>query len=260
MNKIRVVILDNDPAPLELLKIYLGRIKDVTLVDEFDDPLEFLDAAPKLEYDLLISDIEMPGITGLELAKQIQQKVIFITGKANVYGDDILKTSLELENVIRAIPKPVNFEFLTKAIGQAMNDLPKIVRPEILPKEYIRLKIKEGTSLIRISDILAVSTLEYEKQQRNIGGGNKKVYLETSSPIVVTDISLEEIFKQLNSRDFFILSDSCLVQRKAVMGHTKTKAFVRMNVDPKLYEENRGGFPVLISESKRSSFITFLES
>lgn len=260
MNKLRVVILDNESTPLELLRIYLGRLKDVSIVGEYMDPLKFLGAAPQLEFDLLISDIEMPGMTGLELAKQIPQKVIFVTGKAREFAEGILHASLELDNVIKAIPKPVKFDSLSKVIGLAMIDLPKGVRPEVLPKEFIRLKIKEGTALIRISDILAVSTVEFEKQQRILGGGNKKVYLETSSPIVITDISLDEIFKQLNSRDFFILSDSCLVQKKAVMGFTKTKVFVRMNVDSKLYEENRGGFAVNISPVKRSSFTQFLES
>lgn len=260
MSKLKVVLLDDEPSVLELLRTYLGRIKDVSTVEEFENPNEFLKAEPDLEYDLLISDVDMPGMNGLELARRLKKKVIFVTGKANIYGDDILTTSFESENVIAAIPKPVKFEFLAKAIGQAMIDQPKVEFPEVFPKEFIRLKIKDGTALIRISDILAVSTLEYEKHQRSIGGGNKKVYLETSSPIVITDISLDEIFKQLNSREFFIVSDSCLVQRKAVMGQTKTKAFVRMNIDSKFYEDNRGGFPVLISESKRSSFITFLES
>lgn len=260
MKKLKVVILDNDRGDLELVRIYLGRMKDVSITEQFCNPLEFLSSEPQLDYNLLISDLEMPGKTGLELAREISKKIIFVTGKATIYGDDLLKTNMELDHVIAAVPKPLKFEHLAKAIGQALVDLPSTQLPEIIPREYIRLKIKDGTSLIRISDILAVSTIEFEKQQKNIGGGNKKVYLETSSPIVITDISLEEIFKQLNSREFFILSDSCIVQRKAVMGQTKTKAFVRLNIDPKFYEDNRGGFPVLISESKRSSFITFLES
>lgn len=260
MNKLKVVILDDERNVLELLRIYLGRLKNVFITAEYEDPKKFLEDESKLDYNLLITDVDMPGRTGLDVARKILKKIIFVTGKASIYGDDLLKTNMELDHVIAAIPKPINFEYLSKAIGQALVDLPKSEIPEIIPKEFIRLKIKEGIALVRISDILAVSTVEFERQQRSIGGGNKRVYLETSSPIVITDISLEEIFKQLNSREFFILSDSCLVQRKAVMGQTRTKAFVRMNVDPKLYEPDRGGFPVLISESKRSSFITFLES
>ena len=260
MKKLKIVILDDDRGDIELLRIYLGRMKDISITDQYTNPLEFLKDEPQLDYNLLISDVEMLEKTGLEVAKEISKKIIFVTGKASIYGNDLLKTNMELDHVIAAIPKPLKFEFLSKAIGQASIQLPEVKLPEIIPREFIRLKIKDGTALIRISDILTVSTVEFEKQQKNIGGGNKKVYLETSSPIVITDISLEEIFKQLNSREFFIVSDSCLVQRKAVMGQTKTKAFVRMNIDPKFYEDNRGGFPVFISESKRSSFITFLES
>jgi hypothetical protein len=131
--------------------------------------------------------------------------------------------------------------------------------PEVPPKEYIRLKIKDGTAVIKVSDILAISTIDFEKQKVNVKGGNKKVYLETSSPILITDISLEEVFKQLNSPNHFILSDSCIVQRKAVIGHTRTKAFIRLNINPALYEENRGGCEFIISDPKREAFFQFLE-
>ncbi len=252
--------MDDEAPALELLRLYLGRMNQCEIVGEFESPIEFLKAEPNLIYDLLISDVDMPGMKGTDLIKMITKQIIFVTGKASVYGSELMVAGLEASHVIGSIPKPIKFDLLEKAVGKVNSNEEQKPRLEMPIKEYIRLKIKDGTANIKISDILAVSTLEFEKQQRGLGGGNKKVYLESGPPMVITDISLDQVFKQINSPNFFILSDSCLVQKKAVMGHTKTKAFVRMNIDPTLYEPDRAGFSVPISENKRDAFIRFLES
>jgi len=58
---------------------------DIKLLGESGDSEVVLDEVPKLSPDILFLDIEMPGITGLEMAKNLhatgfKEKIVFVTG------------------------------------------------------------------------------------------------------------------------------------------------------------------------------------
>jgi CheY-like chemotaxis protein len=259
MKKLKVVLLDDERSTLQLLRIYLGRIKDVEVVAEFEDPLEFIKEEEELIYDLLISDVDMPGTTGIKLARLVRQPIIFVTAKANIYGSELLETSIQSENVLGAIPKPINFDFLVKVIQKVT---PKLSTDVSIEKEFIKFKIEGGHVLIKLSDIQLVSTRDFEKNQAKASNSNNKiVYLKNEKPILInTDISLKKIHQQMeNHPDFFLVSETCLVHKSAIGGHSKTDVWLRLNIDPIHYAEKKPGCPVQILESTKADFFAFLD-
>lgn len=83
----KIGIVDDRSIDLNKLAFILHDLDDVHLVFSTTDPAEAYEEIQKKEIDLLIADIEMPGISGYELADFIQThglliSVIFVTAKS----------------------------------------------------------------------------------------------------------------------------------------------------------------------------------
>ena len=78
---IKVVIIDDEPLARKGLKEYVADVDFLQLVGEFDHPLKAADLISKGEVQLLLLDIQMPKITGIDFFKSLQQAppVIFTT-------------------------------------------------------------------------------------------------------------------------------------------------------------------------------------
>jgi two-component system, NarL family, response regulator DesR len=82
--RIRIVIAEDQTMVLGALAALLERAGDIEVVAQVVDGAAALDAVSRLQPDVLVSDIEMPGMSGLELAAEIQRdhpqvKVIILT-------------------------------------------------------------------------------------------------------------------------------------------------------------------------------------
>jgi len=72
MTKIRVVLADDHPVAREGLRNLLEKAVDVEVVGEASDGTEALNLVEKLVPDVLLLDMEMPGLKGVEVARQLQ--------------------------------------------------------------------------------------------------------------------------------------------------------------------------------------------
>lgn len=78
---INCVVIDDEPLALEVVKKYIYKTPELQLEAVFSDPIEALDYLKKNSSDLIFLDIQMPGLNGIQLYKQLVQKpmVIFTT-------------------------------------------------------------------------------------------------------------------------------------------------------------------------------------
>jgi len=109
--------VDDDLNALENLSQYLQKLKGVTLVKRYSDPLLALSDLNEMEsIDLIFMDVEMPNISGMELAKILRKKtknLIFTTAHPRyaldafeVYADAFLLrpfTYFKLEETLNRI-------------------------------------------------------------------------------------------------------------------------------------------------------------
>lgn len=70
---IRVVLVDDSPFTLASLRYFLGGLGRFVVVGEGKDGLTGLDLASRLQPDLVITDVQMPGLDGLELVERLRQ-------------------------------------------------------------------------------------------------------------------------------------------------------------------------------------------
>lgn len=87
MHEKKTLIIEDDGLNTKLLKIIF---KKVSRVETASDGREGLDKLRKEYFDLIISDVEMPYMTGIELLKEVRKadpeianRFLFFTGTAN---------------------------------------------------------------------------------------------------------------------------------------------------------------------------------
>jgi DNA-binding NarL/FixJ family response regulator len=82
MAKIRVVLADDHQAVLAKVRGVLG--EDFDVVDAVADGSQAVDVVLALDPDVLVTDISMPSLDGLQVAKRLQSahcraKIVFLT-------------------------------------------------------------------------------------------------------------------------------------------------------------------------------------
>jgi DNA-binding NarL/FixJ family response regulator len=82
VNKIRVVLADDHPEVIAKIRGILGREFEIVLVAENGD--QAVSAVLELDPDVIVTDISMPFLNGLQAARRIQKvnsrvKIVFLT-------------------------------------------------------------------------------------------------------------------------------------------------------------------------------------
>lgn len=129
------------------MKQLVGQVKDLQLVKECADALEAYNAINKEQVDLLLLDIEMPGMSGLELIKNLGNKkplIIFTTAKK-----DYAVEAFEL-NVVDYLVKPVTASRFIQAVERA-NEAFASDKEEVKVEEQEFVFIKDNGVLKRIN-------------------------------------------------------------------------------------------------------------
>jgi DNA-binding NarL/FixJ family response regulator len=74
METIRVVIAEDHPATRQYLSGLLQRQPDVEVVGSAQDGMEALQLATRLEPEVLVLDIQMPRLSGVEVLRRLRQR------------------------------------------------------------------------------------------------------------------------------------------------------------------------------------------
>jgi DNA-binding response OmpR family regulator len=112
-----VLIVDDDPDMTSIFS--LGLQDEGIKVHTYNDPLEVLSEFKPNFYDLLLVDINMPKMNGIELSRKLLEldsnvKICFITaGEANI---EVLRELYPTRDIGCFIKKPVTIDQLVKRV------------------------------------------------------------------------------------------------------------------------------------------------
>jgi DNA-binding NtrC family response regulator len=124
-NKWLVAIVDDELDIVNLFRDYLDGIKGI-FVFTFTDPFIAFEhfVGNKYKYSLVISDLRMPGLSGLELIKKIKNenpRVRTLLMTAFEIDDPVFEEYRKTEVINDFLQKPVRFNDLRSMIEKNLN-------------------------------------------------------------------------------------------------------------------------------------------
>jgi CheY-like chemotaxis protein len=116
-----IFVVDDEKAIGETLAIILG--KSGFSATSFTNPLKALEEAAEKSPSLLLSDVFMPQLSGVDLAVQIQKKcpnckILLFSGQAET--NDLLSAARELGHHFPLVAKPIHPADLILRIRELM--------------------------------------------------------------------------------------------------------------------------------------------
>lgn len=158
-DKLKCLVLDDEPLGREIIEEYVNNTPFLELSASFGKPLEALTYLQENKIDILLTDIEMPQLNGLQFIDSLKSKplIIFITA----YRDYAIE-GFE-SGVVDYLVKPVAYNRFIKAITRAQESLKA--------KEFVqtdnqfeldRIFIKSDNKLVKIffEDIVYIEALK----------------------------------------------------------------------------------------------------
>lgn len=123
MNRLSVIIVDDEPIARDILELYCGKIPGILLVATCANAFEATEILQRERIDLMFLDINMPELSGMQFLKSLNQppEVIFTTA----YSEYAVE-SYEL-NALDYLVKPIHFDRFFTAIHKSS----KLKRPDL---------------------------------------------------------------------------------------------------------------------------------
>jgi DNA-binding LytR/AlgR family response regulator len=231
--KIKCLLLDDELPGLTYLKMLCEQIPKLEVIKAFNDPQKLLDEIPKLDFDLCISDIEMPGIDGLTLAHLLQNKLVIFTTAYKNYAAEAFNI-----DAVDYITKPVTKERLERAVDKALE---RFQKPDT-SKKFIDLNTDKGKALLYFDQIQYVKTGLSDSR-------DKEVHLADGSVLVLKNINFGSLLSQFPKADF------CRVNKKEIVAISAVQFFNHNEITLSFQEKNGKPIVLVLSETYRNDFL-----
>ena len=150
--KYSCVVIDDEPAPREILEKHITKHPALNLLKSFDESPKALNYLRKNRADIIFVDIEMPGLTGIQLIESLnaeEYNFIFITA----YSEHSLK-AIEL-GAAHYLMKPPSYEKFSEAVKRVLKKL------EHTSKETVVLQDGKKQISVLIEDIDWIESENY---------------------------------------------------------------------------------------------------
>ncbi|KIA94144.1 MULTISPECIES: LytTR family DNA-binding domain-containing protein [unclassified Flavobacterium] len=231
--KLKCLLLDDELPGLTYLKMLCEQIPALEIVKTFNNPEKLLAEIPNLDFDLLISDIEMPGIDGLSLASLLENKLIIFCTAYKDYAAEAFNI-----DAVDYITKPVKIERLQKAISKALEQFNK---PEAT-KKFMHLNTDKGKTLLYFNQIQYIKTATTDSR-------DKTVLLTDGSLLTLKNINFDTLLKQLPDAHF------CRVNKKEIIAMNAIQFFNHNEIVLLHQRKNGENITLSLSETYRSDFL-----
>lgn len=240
MSKLECIAVDDEPLALGLVCAFIEKTPFLNLAGKYSSAVEALQVIHNQPIDLIFLDIQMPDLTGIELARVIEKggskgpRIIFTTA-FNQYALDGFRV-----DAIDYLLKPFNYEEFLRAASKAqayaelLQKASSAGSPE--PKdEYLFLKVEYQLVRIAYDDILYTEGLK----------DYVKVHLKSDPKPILSLTSLKALEEKLPASKFM------RVHRSFIVNLDKISAVTRNTIQI-------GSITIPVSDQYKESFNQFL--
>jgi len=175
---VRVLLVDDHQMFLDGLELLLKRTNNYEVVGKVNDPLQVIDFLSSNEADIVLADIQMPGVDGIDLLKRIQSrfpkiKVVMISMHE---GDEFVQEIMALGGY-GFLPKSMDSAKMVLELDKVCNDqkvFPKRQK-KVMPTQHfsereleiLRL-LAQGKNSYEIASQLFITLNTVKTHRRNM--------------------------------------------------------------------------------------------
>lgn len=218
--KINCIAVDDEPLALEIISAYCEKTPFLRLLKTFDNAIDTLEYLRNNKVDLLFLDIQMEGLTGIQLLHALKEKPYVILTTAY---DSYAVQGFELD-VTDYLLKPVSFERFLKGVNKVYELLQKeqaetqaAERPEVSQSaepapSYFFVKTETRIEKVDASEILFVEGMS---DYWRIVTKNKRI-MTLMNARGIEDILKEPQFCRVHKSYFVALDKIDFVERRSI--------------------------------------------
>jgi DNA-binding LytR/AlgR family response regulator len=193
-----ILIVDDEELARVRMRDLLAGFEDVECIGEAENGLEAVEKIRELSPDVVILDIQMPGMDGFEVVNAVDEMPIVIFATAydeyaikafEVNSVDYLLKPIERDRLAEAIDRARRLKSGDAGIAQELVKLTELVRTSTMD----RLPVSKGKRIV----LLDVSDIVW------IGVTDELVFAHTEAEKYLVNMTLAELETKLDPRMFF---------------------------------------------------------
>lgn len=221
----KCMIVDDDEMSRNGLRQVVEQVDFLKVAAVCNGPLEAMDILKKEKIDLVFLDIEMPGMSGIDLLKTLENRpLVIMTTSHKEYALDAFEY-----NVVDYLVKPVQLPRFLKAVNKA-KELYDHSRSSIASgdKDYFFIKNNSVMTKVHIKDILWIEAL------------GDYITIVTAAKKYVLHLTLKAIGEKLPADKFVRVHRSYIVTVDNISAVEDTTIYINSTPIPvgALYREN----------------------
>lgn len=231
--KLKCLLLDDELPGLTYLKMLCEQIPELEVIKAFNNPDVFLTESGNLDYDLCILDIEMPQMSGIQVASLLRGKQVIFTTAHKEYAAEAF--DLDAVDFVR---KPIQLERLQKAVQKAIRQIADARHH----KKFVQLNTDKGKSLIYFDRLCTIKASEIDSR-------DKDVLLKDGSTIRLKNISFEKLQTILPQNNF------CRINKQEIIAIDIVQHFSFDQITSNIQNEQNKPQLFYLSEVYRNAFL-----
>lgn len=210
------IIVDDEPMARKGMKLLVEQVPQLILVGSFNNAIAASAFMNDHSVDLILLDIQMPGITGIEFAQSIAKNtlVVFTTAYAEyalesyeVSAIDYLVKPIEMNRFLKAVNKAIAYhQLLVSEVAEKVEDI---------QEEYIFVKSERRYFKINFDDILFIEGLKDYS------------ILQLDDQRVITKMNLKTIHDQLPHQQFLRVNKSYIINTNHIDSFDSNDIFIK---------------------------------
>ncbi|MFR5658488.1 MAG: LytR/AlgR family response regulator transcription factor [Butyricimonas faecihominis] len=211
----KCIIVDDEPIARKGIRSLVARIPELELMEMFNNASSAAIYLTSHPVDLVFLDVQMPGITGIEFARNILKYIDHLYTAYTEYALD----SYEVDAVDYLV-KPIEFERFQKAVNKAINYHALLVTGEKenieeVENDYLFVKSERRYFKVNFEDILFIEGLK------------DYVILQLKDQRIITKMTLKAIHEQLPASLFFRINKSYIINIRHITSFDNNDVTIR---------------------------------
>lgn len=240
MTVLKCIAVDDEPLALKLVETFIHQTPFLELLCTCDNAVDAMGIIREKQPDVIFLDINMPNLTGMELARLLQDqsgplpRIVFTTAY-NHYAIEGYRV-----NAVDYLLKPFSYEEFLRAshkVLQLHEEANNQFQTVTVEDEFIFLKVEYQWVRISLKDITYIESLK----------DYVKVHLEDSQKSLLSLISLKALEEKLPSSKFMRVHRSFIISLDKISAISKNSIFID-KIEVTVGEQYKEAFKTMVDK------------